>query len=70
MSLIDNKYWKTFLKNLRPAYQLPSGYEVSNTLLDKEFNRISSNVQKKSIAKADSVGLMCDGWSNIRLVLV
>ncbi|XP_047145120.1 E3 SUMO-protein ligase ZBED1 [Hydra vulgaris] len=65
MSLVDNKYWKTFLNSLCPAYQLPARYKVSNTLLDKEFNRISSNV-KELIAIADSVGLMCDGWSNTR----
>nr|XP_047131849.1 uncharacterized protein LOC124810878 [Hydra vulgaris] len=65
LSLVENRYWKTFLNNLRPAYKIPTRNEMSNRLLDNEYNRISANV-KEVVATADSLGFMCDGWSNVR----
>ncbi|KAL4107253.1 hypothetical protein QTP88_017633 [Uroleucon formosanum] len=35
LSLLDNIYWKKLFETLRPAYVLPSSYQLSNKLLDK-----------------------------------
>lgn len=34
-SMIENKYFKEFLKTIRPSYQAPSRYLLGNTLLGK-----------------------------------
>lgn len=65
LSLLDNIYWKKLFETLRPAYVLPSSYQLSNKLLDSEVNNIKCFVEKL-IVGSHCLGLMCDGWSNIR----
>ncbi|KAL5242659.1 hypothetical protein ACI65C_010069 [Semiaphis heraclei] len=38
LSLLDNIYWKKLFEKIRPAYVLPSSYQLSNKLLDSEVN--------------------------------
>lgn len=65
LNLVENQYWSDFFKFLRPAYKLPSRHEVSNTYLDREYAKVSTNVSER-IAAANTVALICDGWSNVR----
>lgn len=65
LSLLDNIYWKRLFEKIRPAYVLPSSYQLSNKLLDSEVNGIKCFVEKL-IVGSHCLGLMCDGWSNIR----
>lgn len=63
--LVDNPYWIDFLKALRPAYKLPTRYDISNKLLDDEVIKVTD---QNTICIADSkvLGVMCDGWTNVR----
>ena len=44
---------------------MPSRYEMSEPLLDSEYDKIKVETVATIIAVSDSVELMCDGWSNI-----
>lgn len=65
LHLVDNPYWIDFFKALRPAYKPPTRYNISNKLLDDEVSRITD---QNTICIADSkvLGIMCDGWTNVR----
>ncbi|KAL5237605.1 hypothetical protein ACI65C_005015 [Semiaphis heraclei] len=59
LSLLDNIYWKKLFEKIRPAYVLPSSYQLSNKLLDSEVNGIKCFVEKL-IVGSHCLGLMCD----------
>ena len=61
----ENPHCKSFNNAIRPAYVVSSRYKVSEPLLDSEYDKIEVETVA-TIAASDSVGLMCDGWSNIR----
>ncbi|CAI6369789.1 unnamed protein product [Macrosiphum euphorbiae] len=65
LSLVDNYYWTEFFKALRPAYKPPTRHLVSNKLLDDEFSKVKEHTTI-CIADSDALGVMCDGWTNIR----
>ena len=44
---------------------MSSRYKISEPLLDSEYDKIKVETVA-TIAPSNSVGLMCDGWSNIR----
>ena len=44
---------------------MPRRYKISELLLDSEYDKIKVETVT-TIAAFDSVGLICDGWSNIR----
>lgn len=64
-AIVDNSYWKDFFKKLRPCYDLPSRFKLSHGLLETEYKEIKATVQN-TVRSAQSVGVQCDGWSNIR----
>jgi len=64
-SIVENCHWKAFFKALPPAYVLPSRFQLSNSLLDAEFERVRVDMFEK-LASTDAVAIMADGWSNIR----
>ena len=64
-SMVENPHWKSFFNAIRPAYVVPSRYKISEPLLDSEYDKIKVEIVA-TIAASDSVGLMCDGSSNIR----
>ena len=64
-SNIENSQRKTFFKAIRPSYVQPSRYQLSNLLLDVEYESIRIDLLE-GIAYTDSAGVMRDGWSNIR----
>lgn len=53
------------LKTLRPSWEVPSRYKLSTSHLEEEYNSVKQNVNSK-IYESRSLGLMCDGWTNIR----
>ena len=63
--MVENPHWKSFFNAIRPAYVVPSRYKISEPLLESEYDEIKVETVA-TIAATDSVGLMCDGWSNIR----
>ena len=63
--MVENPYWKSLFNAIRPAYVVPSRYKISEHLLDPEYDKIKVETVA-TIAASDSVGLMCDEWSNIR----
>ncbi|XP_016657408.1 uncharacterized protein LOC107882870 [Acyrthosiphon pisum] len=60
-----NVYWKEFFKKIRPAYCPPSTYIISNRLLDDEYKRVKECTDN-NILSAKVLGVMCDGWTNLR----
>ena len=67
--MVDNLLWKSFFNAIRPAYVVPSRYKISEPLLDSEYDKIKVEIVA-TIVSSDSVGLMCDEWSNIRNELI
>lgn len=65
LQIIENDNWKLFFKSLRPAWEVPSHYKLSTTHLEAEYNNVKLKVESK-ITMSSSLGLMCDGWTNIR----
>lgn len=64
-SIVGNKHWLMFFKALRPTYQPPSRYSVSNPLLNAEYHRVISK-RDYEIESSKSLSLSIDGWTNIR----
>lgn len=65
LSITENKYWVEHYKHIRPSYKLPSRYRLSNSLLDKEYDRVQEMVIQK-ITEAESLALLSDGWTAIQ----
>ncbi|XP_043271188.1 uncharacterized protein [Venturia canescens] len=65
LRITDSVFWQDFFKVLRPSYNFPSRYEISNSLLDESYNKVKGEVDEK-VQSANFVGLQCDGWSNLR----
>ena len=65
LTITENKYWKSLFAKMRPAYVPPSRYVLTGRLLDAEHARLHAAVSEK-VASADTLALMCDGWSNCR----
>jgi len=63
--MTEHPEWVTFINYIRPSYTLPSRHIISNRLLDEEYREIKDKV-KSMIEEAHTVGLQCDGWTNIR----
>ena len=63
--MVENPHRKSYFNAIRPVYVVPSRYKISEPLLDPEYDKITVETVA-TIAASDSVGLMCDGWSNIR----
>ena len=64
LSTAESEYWKEFFRLIRPAWSPPSRYQLSNTLLDAEYNNVQSQVMDK-IKTADSLTVMSDGWTDV-----
>ena len=65
LRMVENEYWHDFFNVVRPSYSLPTRHDLSNKLLDEEFESVLSDVTVH-IKNADFLSLQCDGWSNIR----
>lgn len=65
LAIVEHQLWVEFFKRLRPSFKPPSRKVVSTTLLEKEYNRVKTDVCA-AIDNAPNLHLQCDGWSNIR----
>lgn len=60
LNIADDDNWRSF-----PSWEIPSRYKLSTVFLEAEFNSIKQKVGSK-ILESQSLGLMCDGLTNIR----
>jgi len=65
LSIVENPYWIKLFSVIRPAYKLTSRDHLTNDLLDQEYNAIQMRCEEH-VRQTNSVGLLCDGWTNIR----
>ena len=65
LSLVENQYWQMFMHMLRPTYDIPTRYMLSNDLLNKTYESVKKDVEEK-IASSNTVTIQLDTWSNIR----
>ena len=63
--MVENSHWQAFFKDIRPAYVVPSRYEVPEPLLVSEYEKTREEMLIR-VAESDAAAIMCDGWSNIR----
>ena len=65
-NMMENPHWKAFLTRFDrlTLCQAEVQYKILEPLLDSEYDRIEVETVA-TIAASDSVGLICDGWSNI-----
>lgn len=65
LQLPENAHWKAFFKHLRPAWTPPTRHNVSNLLLDQEFDFMKKMIDEK-VKNAVAITVQCDTWTNIR----
>lgn len=64
LRLLENPYWKGSFQALWPSYTPPTRYQLSTTLLNKEYELVQKLMQRK-IKSADCITIMPDGWTDI-----
>ncbi|CAG8835305.1 23342_t:CDS:1, partial [Cetraspora pellucida] len=62
-ALIENDFAIAALKSLRPTYNPPSRWLLSNNLLINEYKEIKEQIQK-IYSKEKFISISTDGWSN------
>lgn len=65
LSLTEHPEWRNFFKKIRPAYIPPTRNAIATKLLNQEYE-LTQDFIKKKIGSAKTLGIQCDGWSNIR----
>lgn len=65
MNCIENPDMQAFLKRSMPWFKIPSRYLLSNTILDREYKKLSYLVEKTLNNSPEFVCITSDGWSNI-----
>lgn len=65
LNMVENPYWNLFWRKWKPSFKPHNRDQISNHLLEKVYDNTKATVSTK-IHLADSVGLLCDGWTNIR----
>ncbi|RVE40881.1 hypothetical protein evm_014470 [Chilo suppressalis] len=61
--LIESPELKEFIKELNPAYQLPSRKTLSNALMTNLYNQTKEKV-KSELSQAERVCITTDGWTS------
>ncbi|CAK1589916.1 unnamed protein product [Parnassius mnemosyne] len=61
--LIESPELKDFIKELNPAYQLPSRKTLSNALMTNVYNQTKEKV-KSELCQAEHVCITTDGWTS------
>lgn len=62
--LVESDYFKAFVRELNPGYQLPTRKTISNVLLPKYYN-ITKEVIFNKVQLAEAVSLTTDGWTSV-----
>lgn len=65
LNMFDNIHWRNAFQHLRPSFQPPRRFALSNALLEAEYVRVSSIVNQK-VESASTLGMQLDSWTNIR----
>lgn len=47
LSTMSNPIWKELFKRIRPAYKLPSLYQLTDPFLQVEYNKVKEIVDKQ-----------------------
>lgn len=63
LSVVESPYFRNLMNKAEPRYQIPSRKQLSNKLLHEKSTEIQYIV-KEQLAKAESVCLTVDLWSN------
>jgi hypothetical protein len=61
---MENKYWQRFLHVLRPSFIIPNRDQMSNSLLENIYQETSTNA-KETVASAQTVPILLDGWTQV-----
>ncbi|XP_011872581.1 PREDICTED: uncharacterized protein LOC105564652, partial [Vollenhovia emeryi] len=64
-SIFENPYWKFAMSLMRSSYEPPSAYQISNLLLNSEYDQVMQSIKSK-IKAAPCLSIVTDGWTNIR----
>ena len=67
LSMLEEPHWIEAFKLIRPGLKLPSRYQLSNDLLDREFATLRSNITSR-IMECLTIGIQCDSWTNNRQI--
>lgn len=65
MNCIENPDMQAFFKKSMPWFKIPSRYLLSNTILDREYKKLSYLVENTLNNSPGFVCITSDGWSNI-----
>ena len=65
LSMVESSLWLKFWKKWKPSFKPPNRHQMAGSLLDKVYYETQVTIKDK-IAAAQSIALICDGWSNIR----
>ena len=63
LSVVESKFFRSFVEKLDPKYQMPSRKHLSTKLIHEKSEEVKTMV-KERLAKAGSVCLTVDLWSN------
>lgn len=63
--LVDHSAFRSFLKDLRPAYKPPHRKELAGALLQAAYNKEHAKMIK-ALEREQRLTLVTDGWSNIK----
>uniref|UniRef100_A0A182N889 BED-type domain-containing protein n=1 Tax=Anopheles dirus TaxID=7168 RepID=A0A182N889_9DIPT len=62
--VVENDYFKMFVRMLNPDYELPNRKKMSNSLLPVAYNKQLEKVTQ-NITSAKYIGITCYGWTNL-----
>lgn len=62
LSMFETSHWKQFFRRLRPAWNPPSSYKLSNSFLDLWKGKVADECMQRFRA-APVLAMMSDGWS-------
>jgi hypothetical protein len=66
-NIVENMYFKRFIKSVFKSYKLPCRKTLSNTTLDKAYTSTITKF-KKDIAGTNNVSLTTDAWTSLQNV--
>ena len=64
-NVIENEDFLSFLKRACPSFKIPSRFNLSNNLLNQEFEHLKLIVNS-ALSESPTYCLISDGWSNVQ----
>ena len=65
LDTFEDVYWDALFKRMRPKFAVPSRFKLSTKLLDTEYIS-GTDFFRGKIDAATTLGIMTDGWTDIR----